>query len=125
MTSTRGLCPTCREYRNAQVLAENESITNPTSYSPIAKGHAYRILECDGPSKTVYFEHESVEITHTHDFYITDDDEDDETPPIANDLTELRDLANDHSGEYSYHRGNRALAKTSSHQARVVERHFG
>ena len=61
MTSIAGQCPTCRAYRNAQVMAEHEELLEPTEEEPRARGNLYRIVKCAG-CDTIYFQHESVEV---------------------------------------------------------------
>ena len=104
MTSIKGLCPTCRQYRNAQVVAEYEEVLGPTFSNPIAEGHAYRTLKC-GYCETIYFQHESLELTDEYAFHISDEDADNEGPPIADNLTELKGLAerwtNDNPGQFN------------------------
>ena len=93
MTSITGQCPTCRMDRNALVIAAHEEIEGPTLSAPTVQGDAYRILKCAG-CDTIYFQHESFEISDRDNFEL-DYDEDDGQPVPADNLAELKDFFDD------------------------------
>src|SRR5690348_4184727 len=73
MTLIKGECPTCRAWRNAQVIAEHESVSDTHIFDNTVQANAHRILKCAG-CDGVYFQHERLEIT-SDDGLFEDDSE--------------------------------------------------